>query len=157
MLTCFMSVPCCGCVSQTERLTNCSILLNVRVTEAINGNELIAVTHLAHPVIVPSLPYHSQPAQKIWCWADVWVWIDFCGQMSSHWIVEKKAWRSLLCCLFVFLNMTTACFAVHSSPQSLTHYPCLPTGVRPKTLNWSLVAFKEELWKRSVCVCVCVD
>lgn len=47
MVMCFMSVPCCGCVSQTERLTNCSILLNVRVMEAINGCELIAITHLA--------------------------------------------------------------------------------------------------------------
>lgn len=47
MVMCFMSVPCCGCVSQAERLTNCSILLNVRVMEAINGSELIAVTHLA--------------------------------------------------------------------------------------------------------------
>lgn len=47
MVMCFMSVPCCGCVSQTERLTNCSILLNVRVMEAINGSELIAITHLA--------------------------------------------------------------------------------------------------------------
>lgn len=34
-------------MSQTERLTNCGILLNVRVIEAINGSELIAVTHLA--------------------------------------------------------------------------------------------------------------
>lgn len=47
MVMCFMSVPCCGCVSQTVRLTNCSILLNVRVMEAINGSELIAITHLA--------------------------------------------------------------------------------------------------------------
>lgn len=47
MVMFFMSIPCCGCVSQTERLTNCSILLNVRVMEAINGSELIGVTYLA--------------------------------------------------------------------------------------------------------------
>lgn len=63
MVMCFMSVPCCGCVSQTERLTNCSILLNVRVMEAINGSELIAVTHLASCYRV--LPFTTWPEDLV--------------------------------------------------------------------------------------------
>lgn len=47
MVMCFTSTFCCGCVSQAGRLTNCSVLLNVIVMEAVNGSELIAVTHLA--------------------------------------------------------------------------------------------------------------
>lgn len=47
VVMCFMSAFCCGCVSQAGRLTNCSVLLNVIVMEAVNGSELIALTHLA--------------------------------------------------------------------------------------------------------------
>lgn len=55
----FMSVPCCGCVSQTERLDKCSILPNVSVMEAINAFQLIAVTHLAAFALRPAI--HDQP------------------------------------------------------------------------------------------------
>ena len=60
---CFTSVPCCGCVTQTERLTNYGILLNVRVMEAVNGSELIAVTHLAP--CHPALPFTTSPVDLV--------------------------------------------------------------------------------------------
>lgn len=59
--------PHCGCGSQTERLTNCSIPLNVSITEALNGSELIDVTHLApsHPVQGIHKPSRSSDVKPI--------------------------------------------------------------------------------------------
>lgn len=73
MVMCFMSVPCCGCVSQTERLTNCSILLNVRVMEAINGSELIAITHFAPcRCAIHNRPRRSSVEQVFDSESDLW-------------------------------------------------------------------------------------
>lgn len=88
MIMCFMSIPCCGCVSQAEWLTNCSILLNVRLMEAINGSALIAVTHLAPCYCVLQLKTHLEDRVLRRCW---WFWIGFlvCGQTNDH--LQKTA------------------------------------------------------------------
>lgn len=152
MVTCFMSVPCCGCVSQTERLTNCSILLNVRVMEAINGSELIAVTHLAPCYRVLPFTTCSEDLVLSRCWICCLV----CGQMSSHWIVENGMALSALLSVH-FLSMQQLAL-LSMLGRSLSH------STRLLPLEWDLrcetrspVAFTVGLWKRRVCVHVCVS
>lgn len=96
MVMCFMNVPCCGCVSQTERLTNCSILLNVRVMEAINGSELIAVTHLAPCHCTP--PFTTCPEDLVLSRCLIMDRLfGVCGQMISNWTVGKSILCSVVC------------------------------------------------------------
>lgn len=47
-------------MSQTERLTNCSVPLNVSVTEAVNGSELIGVADLAPSHSVQGFTKHPE-------------------------------------------------------------------------------------------------
>lgn len=85
-----MNVPGCGCVSQPERLTNCSFLLNVRVMEAINGFELIAVTHLApchHAPPFTTCPEDSGVMQMFGFRSVVWCEDD--EQPMNHGDTEK--------------------------------------------------------------------
>lgn len=99
MVMFFMSVPCCGCVSQTERLTNCSILLNVRVTEAINGSELIAVTHLAPCYRV--LPFTTCPEDLVLSTCLILDRLFGLCTDEQPLSCAKRHRHPLLCCLFI--------------------------------------------------------
>lgn len=112
MVMCFMSVPCCGSMSQTERLTNCSILLNVRLIEAINGSELIAVTHLAP--CHHALPFTTSADVEHMSDSGSFVW------SVDRWIATES-WKTvchfMLCCV---LNLWT-----HSSLRTSPFLPLL--------------------------------
>lgn len=96
MIMCVMSVPCCGCVSQAERLTNCSILLNVRVMEAINGSELIAVTHLAPCYCV--LRFSTRPEDLVLSRCLILDWLFGLWTDEQPLNRRKWQWHSLLHC-----------------------------------------------------------